>query len=91
MIDHLSTNILQNIDNITTTLPGISDNAMVIFSLRTEGITDNPKYHLTQNWENAISMDFGLLARFNPFLQQIWSNRDVHETWKLLSGGVEDM
>ena len=36
-------------------------------------------------------MDLGLLASFNPFLQQIWSNRDVHETWELLSDGVEDM
>ena len=36
-------------------------------------------------------MDVGLLASFNPFLQQIWTNRDVHETWKLLTDGLEDM
>ena len=36
-------------------------------------------------------MDVGLLASFNPFLQQIWPNKDVHETWNLLSDDIEDM
>ena len=64
---------------------------MVIFNLRTTEITDNPKYHLTENWENANSLDLGLLACFNPFLQQILANRDVQETWKLLDQGIEDL
>ena len=91
LIDHLSTNLHQNINNITTTLPGISDHGMVIFNLRTTEITDNPEYHLTQIWENTNSLDLGLLASSNPFLQHSWSNRDVHETWKLLSDSIEDM
>ena len=69
LIDHISTNIGQNIDNVTITPPGLSDHSIVIFSLRANEITDNPKYHLSQNWENANSMDVGLLASFNPFLQ----------------------
>ena len=64
---------------------------MVIFNLRTNEITDNPKYHLTQNWDNVNLMDVGLLASFNPLLQEIWAIRDVHDTWKLLSDGIEDM
>ena len=53
LIDPISTNAHQNIDNIITTPPGISDRGMVIFNLRTTEITENPKYHFTQNWENA--------------------------------------
>ena len=91
LIDHISTNSIQHIDNIITTPPGLLDHSMVIFNLRTNEITDNPKYHLSQNWENANSMDVWLLASFNPFLQQILANRDVQETWQLLSDGIEDM
>ena len=53
LIDHLSTSLHQKIDNITTTAPELADHGMLIFNLRTKEITDNPKYHLTQNWENA--------------------------------------
>ena len=91
LIDHITTNAHQNIDNITNTLPGISDHVMVIFDLRTTIITENPKYHLSQNWENTNSLDLELLASFNPFLQQIWSNKKVQETWKLLDKGIEDL
>ena len=75
----------------TSPPPGISDHGMVIFNLRTTEVTDSPKYHLTQNWENANSLHLGLLASFNPFLQQIWANRDVLETWKPLDEGIEDL
>ena len=84
-MDHVTTNIHQQIDNITTTQPGISNHSMVVFNLRTTENIDNPKYHLTQNWDNANSLDVELLTSFNPFLQQFWSVRDVNETWKLLS------
>ena len=55
LIDHISTNAHQNIDNFTTTQTRISDHGMVIFNLRTTEITDSPKYHLSQNWKNANS------------------------------------
>ena len=90
-MDHITTNVHQNIDNITTTLPGISDHGMLIFNLRTNEITENLKYHLRQNWENANPLDLKLLASFNPFLQQIWSNRNVQETWELLDKGIEEL
>ena len=64
---------------------------MVTFNLRTNEITDNPKFHLSQNWKNANSLDVELLASFNPFLQHIWSNRNVQETWELLEKGIEDL
>ena len=41
--------------------------------------------------KKANSLDIELLASFNPFLQQIWSNRDVQETWNLLDQGIEDI
>ena len=91
LIDHIATNAHHHIDNITTTPPGISDHGMVIFNLRTSEITDNPKYHLSQNMKNANPLDVELLASFNLFLQQIWSTRDVHETWTLLDQGIEDL
>ena len=78
--DHITTIMHTHIDNITTTAPGLSDQSMVIFNLRTK-----------KNWDNANSMDVELLASFNPFLQQIWHNMDVHETWEILSNGIEDM
>ena len=84
LIDHIATNAHQHIDNITTIPPGISDHGMVIFNLRTSEITDNPKFHLSQNMKNANLLDIELLASFNPFLQQIWSNRNVQEIWNLL-------
>ena len=91
LINHIATNAHHHIDTIITTPPGISDHGMVIFNLRTSEITDNPKYHLSQNMKNANSLDVELLVSFNPFLQQIWSARDVHETWKLLDQGIEDI
>ena len=63
---------------------------MVTFNLGTD-ITDNPKFHLSQNWKNANSMDVELLASFNPFLQQIWSSNNVQETWNLLAEGITDL
>ena len=60
LIDHISANVHQNIDNIITTPPGLSDHSMVIFNLGTNEITDNPKYHLSQNWENANSMQVAI-------------------------------
>ena len=72
-------------------LPQDSDHGIVIFHLRTKEITDNPKYHLTDIWEKAHSMDLELLASCNPFIQQIWPNRDNHETWKLLWDDIEDI
>ena len=41
--------------------------------------------------KNADTLDVEVLASFNPFLQQIWSTRDVQETWKLLDQGIEDI
>ena len=41
--------------------------------------------------KNANPLDIELLACFNPFLQQIWSNRNVQETWNLLDQGIEDI
>ena len=52
-IDHIATNAHQHIDNITTTPAGISDHGMVIFNLRTSEITDNPKFHLSQNMKKC--------------------------------------
>ena len=31
------------------------------------------------------------MLSFNPYLQQIWSAQDVHQTWELLSNGIEDI
>ena len=56
-IDHVATNTHQHIDNIITTPAGISDHGMVIFNLRMSEITDNPKFHLSQNMKNANSLD----------------------------------
>ena len=41
--------------------------------------------------KNANSLDIELLASFNPFLQQIWSNRNVQDTWNLLDQGIENI
>ena len=41
---------------------------MVIFNLRTKVITENHKYHLTQNWDNANSLDVSILS-YNIFGQ----------------------
>ena len=64
---------------------------MVIFNLRTKEVTDNPKFHLSQNMKNANPLDIELLASFNPYLQQIWSNRNVQEAWELLDKGIEEI
>ena len=41
--------------------------------------------------KNANPLDIELLASFNPYLQQIWSNTDVQETWQLLDKGIEEI
>ena len=70
LIDHITTNMHQHIDNIATTQSGISKHSMVSFSLSTTENVDNPKYHRTQNWENANPLDAELLTSFHPFLNK---------------------
>ena len=41
--------------------------------------------------KNANPLDIELLASFNQYLQQIWSNRNVQETWELLDKGIEEI
>ena len=58
LIDHITTNLHPNFDNITTTPPGLSDPSMMIFNVRTTENIDNPKYHFTQNWDNSLDDKF---------------------------------
>ena len=61
---------------------------MVSFDLRTKENVDNLKYHLTKNWYNASHLDAQLLKSIDLYFHQIWT---IHQTWELLSDGIEDI
>ena len=52
LIDHIATNLITSMDNITTSMQPISDHCLITFNLHTKERIENEKFAFIQDWKN---------------------------------------
>ena len=82
LIDHISTNMVNQIDNISTDKQPISDHCMVSFNLHSLEQIEQAKFLFTQDWRQVTKnlVDFG--AEYEPELTEMWYKHNIHSMWE---------
>ena len=66
LIDHITTNMVNQIDNISTDKQPISDHCMVTFNLHSSEQIEAAKFLFTQDWSQATKNLWTLAPNTNP-------------------------
>ena len=82
LTDHISTNLINQIDNISTDRQAISDHCMVPYNLHADKQVKTEKFLFTQDWTKVNKNWIDCSAELEPDLTEMWFEPNIHAMWK---------
>ena len=88
LIDHISNNLINQIDNISTEKQPISDHCMVTFNLHASEQVETEKFLFTHDWSLVTKNLIDSCTELESELTEMWYEPNIHEMWEKLITGI---